>query len=70
MAKRAKPRVNTSCVAGRYAGTRERIVEFGGDTADQGGLIAFRITDDGKMRVEIYRQGKDVEVSVGKVEQS
>lgn len=67
MPRTVRPRVNKSCVAHKYAADNERIVEFGGETTDQGGLISFTIVD-GKMRINVYRQGADVEVTVGKPE--
>jgi hypothetical protein len=62
MAKR--PSVNTKCVASHYACPGERIVEFSGETGEQGGLISFSVNQQGKMVVHVYRQGKDVEVNV------
>lgn len=61
-----KPKVKVNCVANTYAGSSERIIEFSGNNTNQGGLISFSFTDDGKMRVDVYRQGADVVVNVGK----
>ena len=65
-----KPRVITQCVANRYAGPNERIIEFSGESPDHGGLISFSITDDGRMIVDIYRQGAKVDVRIGKPDEA
>lgn len=64
-----KPKVTVNCVASRYAGHNERIIEFSGNNTNQGGLISLSFTDDGKVRVDVYRQGSDVVVNVGKPEE-
>jgi hypothetical protein len=61
-----KPRIITNCVASRYAAPNERIVEFA-DDAGNGGLISIR-TVDGRLIMDVYRQGPCVEVRVGKEE--
>jgi hypothetical protein len=59
----SKIKVNTSPVANTYASPNERIVEF--SSPNGGGLIAFRLMDDGTLRVDVYRQDATVEVVVG-----
>ena len=60
-----KPRIVTNCVANHYAAPNERIIEFDGTDRDHGGLISIRIMDDGRMRVDVYRQGSKVDVGIG-----
>ena len=62
MAKQKKPRVVMTCVANRYAGPRERIVEF--SHPNGGGLISFFACEDGNLLVQVYRQDDTVEVMV------
>ncbi len=54
-----KPRVITNAIANKHTAGNERIIEFsnGGRTTDEhkGGLISFRNTDNGTLRVEVYR---------------
>lgn len=56
----AKPRVNTRCVADRYAMADEKIVEF--SEGISGGLISLRRHPDGNLLVQLYNLDKDVEV--------
>jgi adenine-specific DNA-methyltransferase len=60
----------TAAVAERYAMADERIVEFSGTDHEQGGLISFRIAEDGRMIIYVYRQGSKVEVHVGKADEA
>ncbi len=46
-----KPRVNTRCVADRYAAPNERIIEFSSDCG--GGLISLA-EHDGRLHVNVY----------------
>lgn len=57
--RRKRIRVLTQCVANAYTGPDERIVEF--SSPNGGGLISFRMQDD-KLRVQIYRVDRSVEV--------
>ena len=57
----SKPRVDTAPIANRYAGSRERIVEF--SSPKGGGLISFRETGAGLV-VEVYSQDGSVTVQV------
>ena len=61
-----KPKVKLNCVASKYAGPTERIIEFSSKSG--GGLIAFR-EHDGKLTVDVYHQDATVEVRVGKSEE-
>lgn len=61
-----KPRITTKCPANRHARPDERIIEFSGDNINQGSLIALHTTPDGRLIVDIYRQGAKVEVRIGK----
>lgn len=58
--------LNTRQVANVYAGPEERILEF--SSPNGGGLIAFRLHQDGRLLVDVYRQDATVEVRVGKPE--
>jgi hypothetical protein len=49
-----KIKVNLKPVADQYASTGERIVEY--SSAHGGGLISFRLTDDGYLVVDLYRE--------------
>jgi hypothetical protein len=49
-----KPKVTVNCVANRYAGPNERIIEFSAPNG-AGGLIALRIRNDGLIVVDVYR---------------
>lgn len=49
-----KPRVIVNCVANKYAGETERIIEFVFPDGT-GGLISFVTFDGNKNRVDIYR---------------
>jgi hypothetical protein len=57
-----RTRVTVNCTADAYAAPGERIVEFKDDTADKGGLISFRRTDDGRLMVDVYRTDPGVVV--------
>lgn len=59
----AKPKVNTNPVANNYSHTNERIIEY--SSKNGGGLISLRETDDGRLRVELYRHDATVDFSVG-----
>lgn len=59
----ARPRVNTNPVANQYAGPDERIIEYSSKAG--GGLIAFRVTDDGKLLVQPYRHDDTVVITTG-----
>lgn len=63
---RRKPRVNVNCVASRYAGPNERIVEY--SNGKSGGLISLVTLDDGTLRVELYRHDAEVSIVVGQGE--
>ena len=58
-----KPKITTNCVASRYSGGDERIIEF--SHKQGGGLIAFWPTDDGRLLVNLYRLDPSVLVGVG-----
>jgi hypothetical protein len=58
-----KPRVIVNCVAGKNEMPNEKIIEFGGETDEQGGLISFRILEDGRMLVDVYRRGAKVQIA-------
>lgn len=61
---RSQVRVNTSPVADTYASRpEEKIIEF--SSPNGGGLIGFRVMDDGTLRVDVYRQDPTVRVLVG-----
>ena len=60
----SKPRVLTNCVANRYTGPDERVVEFSDRDLNLGGLISLRRRDDGKLIVQLYRLDDDVMVTV------
>lgn len=64
--QRKKVRVLTRCVADTYTRPYQKVIEFCGTHPDQGGLVSFILTPDGRMIVDVYRQGKAVEVRVGK----
>lgn len=51
----SRPRVTVKCVAQRYAGPDERIIEFTDPKLNKGGLIRFWRADDGTLRLDIYR---------------
>ena len=63
-----KPVVNPTCVADKYAGPHEQIIEFSNGTRAQrslkGGLISFRNRSDGTLEVQLYRLDPDVKVDV------
>jgi hypothetical protein len=62
MARQKRPSVTTA-VADRYARGNSRIVEFNAnDGSGRGGLISFRVLDDGTFQVEIYRTDRQVRV--------
>lgn len=58
----SKPSVNTRCVADQSAGRNEKIIEISSDGA--GCLISLNETDDGGLRIEVYRRGSSVRVVV------
>lgn len=59
-----KIKINTSPVANNYAGTEEKIIEFSSPAG--GGLISFRLRDDGKLGIDVYNYDPTVLVNVGK----
>ena len=59
----AKISVNTSPVADQYAGRDEKIIEY--SSPNGGGLISFRLMDDGTLSVDLYRHDPTVRVRVG-----
>jgi hypothetical protein len=61
----SKPRVIVDCVANRYAGHDERIVEF--FSPGGGGLIALREVER-RLLVDVYRLDATVKVRVAKAE--
>jgi len=64
----AKPKVILNCVADKYSGPEERIIEFSSKSG--GGLISFWETTlpDGsaQLRVDLYHLDKKVKVVVAK----
>ena len=60
----AKPKVTTNPVANQYASENQRIVEYSSKAG--GGLIAFTVTDDGRLVVDLYQHDATVEIRVGK----
>lgn len=66
-----KPSINTSPVAGRYAGPGERIIEYSSPSGG-GGLISFRVIagQDGaeRLAVDLYRHDANVDIRVGLAE--
>lgn len=63
----SKPRIHTRCVANTYAGPNERIIEFGAGSDGTGGLISFRIMDDGRLSVQLYQLSGKLDVTVGEI---
>ena len=59
-----RPRVETRCVADQYAAAGERIVEISGGSKGAGCLLALRFTEDGNIRLDVYRTEGQVEVVV------
>lgn len=59
---RNKPSVHTKCVANHYAAPNERIIEFSVGNDGTGGLIAFRLANDGTLMVDVYRTNGPVTV--------
>lgn len=57
-----KIKVNLKPVADTYSGKSERIVEYSSPVG--GGLISFRLTDDGYLVVDLYREDESVLVVV------
>lgn len=55
MSKRTRTVVYSPCIADRYHGPNERIIEFAGPGEEHGGLISFRLAPDGRLAVEVYR---------------
>jgi hypothetical protein len=66
MSKNRKARIITSCVADRYTGVAEKIIEFVFPDGS-GGLISFYAGEDSN-RIDIYRLDKKIDVVVGKSE--
>lgn len=62
-------KVDTKPVADHYAGPNEKIVEYSTKEAG-GGLIAFRITDDGRLVIDLYQHDPQVEIRVGKAREN
>lgn len=58
--RRKRPRVITNCVADAYTRGPERIIEFSHE--GKGGLISFRETPDGRLRIEVYRMDPGITV--------
>ena len=58
-----KPKVTVNCVASRYAGPDERIIEF--SHKQGGGLISFYPTEDGGLLVNLYHLDPSVMVVTG-----
>jgi hypothetical protein len=59
---RQKPSVLTKCPANFYAAPAERIIEF--SSKGGGGLISFRVDDDGVLVIALYRLDPTVQVAV------
>jgi hypothetical protein len=59
--------VNTNPGANSYAAPNEKIIEYS-VPGGPGGLIAFKVTDDGKLVIDLYRHDAEVEIRVGKAE--
>lgn len=59
---RSKITVNTSPVANRHVYPDEKIIEF--DSPNGGGLICFRMRDDGTLVIEPYRLDGTVDVEL------
>ena len=62
----AKPKVTVNAVADQFAGPDERIVEYSDRASGQGGLIAFRVAEDGHLVIDLYQHDAQVEIRVGK----
>ena len=60
-----RPRVILNCVADRYTGGSERIIEFA-DSRGNGGLISLTEKEDGSLWVDLYNYGPQVQIPVGK----
>lgn len=62
----ARPTVNTSCIANKYANRHdERIIEFNdGTPGGAGGLISFKRLEDGSLSVSLYHLDEGVKVHV------
>ncbi|MEU2032807.1 hypothetical protein [Nocardia amamiensis] len=58
----ARPKVIIDCVASRYQGPDERIVEI--SHACAGGLISIRATGSGRLVIDLYRLDDTVEVHI------
>ena len=56
--------VNTFPVAARYAAPGEKIIEY--SSHGVGGLIAFRVAEDGELHVDLYRHDPQVHIRVAK----
>jgi hypothetical protein len=57
-----KVKINTRPVADQHTGKDERVIEY--SSPNGGGLISFRLTDDGYLVVDIYREDESVLVLV------
>lgn len=53
-----KIKVNPRPVADAYTGPDERIIEY--SSPNGGGLISFRLTSDGYLHVDLYREDSTV----------
>jgi len=58
-----KVKVTLNPVANTYAGTSERIIEY--SSPNGGGLISFRLSDDGHLIIDMYREDESVLILVG-----
>ena len=63
MARNNKPKVNTRCVADRYAGPSEKIIEVTGQDGI-GCLISIWNRDDGAVSVHVHRRDRGLIASV------
>lgn len=64
-----KPKVTTNCVANSRTEPNERIIEYSvpspkGTQGLLGGLIAFRLLDDGTLLVNLYQHDAGVDIRV------
>lgn len=60
----AKPRLDTACVASRYANPDERVAEVGIAGSDDGCLVAFS-SRDGLLVIDVYSATGNVAVRAG-----
>jgi hypothetical protein len=56
-------RIIGRCVADRYAGPGSQIIEYNSPAG--GGLIAFTLTNTGRLTVDLYRHDSTVDIRVG-----